>query len=546
MMKRKSLLVKTGLVAFAAMLALTGCGKYNQEQTATAPQASDASAAPSQAAPAGAANKDEFNYATNQDIPHLDPQGTASNTSFRETYMIYDRLVTYDGASTEVKPMLAKSWDVSPDGIVYTFHLRDDVKFHDGTPFTAEAVKYSFIRAIKVGKSAAGIFSGVADENSFAVVDDHTFKVTLQKPYAPFVMSLGTVYANIINPKLKEQEGDDLGQKFLADHDMGSGPFKLESWDRGQKLVLAANDAYWGGAPKLKKVNILIVPEASTARLMLEKGEVDQLDNTMISPDVTKEMDGKNGIVIEKSPGYQIDTLSMNVEKPPFNNPDIRQAISYAINYDNIINNIYFGDAIRVPGIVPEGMFGFNKDAELHSYDPEKAKELLAKAGAKDLEIELAISENNETRSNMAVLIQSDLSKVGVKLTIKKMAWPTFLDYVTGGKHQAELSSWTPDFADPDYNLWYFAHSSSKGPGFNLAFYDNKEVDKLLEEGRAVTDQAKREALYKQVQSIMAKDVPYIHLAQVKVSVPQKDYVKGFEINPMNTWYSPFQRMYKE
>jgi peptide/nickel transport system substrate-binding protein len=547
---RKKNLLKMGMLVLATFLTLTGCNKYNQE-AATNKESSTQPGTTTQPVQQGVAspavNNVEYNFATSQDIPHLDPHGTAANTSFRETYMIYDRLVTYDGTNTDIKPMLAKTWEATPDGKSYTFHLRDDVKFHDGTPLTAEAVKYSFIRAIKVGKSAAGIFSGVADVNSFQVIDDHTIKITLLKPYAPFVQSLGTVYANILNPKLEAQAGDDMGQKFLADHDMGSGAYKLDSWNRGNKMVLTANDTYWGGAPKLKKVNILIVPEASTARLMLEKGEVDQLDDTMLSPDVVKQMDGKNGIVIQKSPGFQIDTISMNTEKAPFNNPLVRQAFAYAVNYDSIINDIYYGNAIRIGGIIPEGMFGYNPDAKKYEYNLNKAKELLTQAGfAKGLEVEMAISENNETRSNIAVLLQAELAKINVKVNIKKMAWPTFLDYVTGGKHQIDLASWTPDFADPDYNLWYFAHSSSKGPGFNLAFYGNKKVDGLLEQGRAIVDTKQRESIYKEVQSIMADEVPYIFIAQVKINVPIKTNVKGFEINPMNTWFVPFNKMTKE
>jgi peptide/nickel transport system substrate-binding protein len=192
-------------------------------------------------------------------------------------------------------------------------------------------------------------------------------------------------------------------------------------------------------------------------------------------------------------------------------------------------------------------MFGYNPDAKKYVYNLDKAKELLAQAGfAKGLEVEMAISENNETRSNIAVLLQAELAKINVKVNIKKMAWPTFLDYVTGGKHQMDLASWTPDFADPDYNLWYFAHSSSKGPGFNLAFYDNKKVDGLLEQGRAIVDTKQRESIYKEVQSIMADEVPYIFVAQVRINVPIKANIKGFGINPMNTWYVPFNKMTKE
>jgi peptide/nickel transport system substrate-binding protein len=491
--------------------------------------------------------KDVFNFATNQDIPHLDPHGTSANTSFRVTYMLYDRLVTYDGTTTDVIPQLAEKWEISDDGLTYTFHMNTEAKFHDGTPVTAEAVKYSYTRAMEVGKSAAGQFKNVINKDSFEVVDEHTIKITLEKPFAPFLKTLGTVFANIVNPKLADNHGSDLGEAYLADKDMGSGPYVLESWDRGQKLVLKANEDYWGTVPTLKTVNILIVNEPSTARLMMEKGEVDLIDYAMISPDVLNQMEGKNDITIVNSPGYQIDDIAINTEKEYLKDPKVRQALAHAVNYDSIIDDILLGGAKRIGGIVPEGMFGYNADVTMYDFDLEKSKALLKEAGFDDgFSLEIAISENNEVRKNIAVMMQSDFKKIGIDLQIKTLAWPTFLDLVTTGKHQLALAAWTPDYADPDYNLWYFAHSSSKGPGFNLAFYDNPKVDKLLEEGRSTVDEAIRDKNYQEIQQIMSDEVPYIFPAQRTVQAPMKDWVKGYEINPMNTWYVPFQKMTKD
>lgn len=495
----------------------------------------------------GSGTKDVFNFATNQDIPHLDPHGTSANTSFRVTYMLYDRLVTYDGTTTDVIPQLAEKWEISDDGLTYTFHMNKEAKFHDGTPVTAEAVKYSYTRAMDVGKSAAGQFKNVINKDSFEVVDEHTIKITLEKPFAPFLKTLGTVFANIVNPKLADHHGSDLGETYIADKEMGSGPYILESWDRGQKLVLKANEDYWGTLPILKTVNILIINEPSTARLMMEKGEVDLIDYTMISPDVLNQMDGKNGVTIVNSPGYQIDDIAINTENEYLKDPKVRQALAHAVNYDSIINDILLGGAKRIGGIIPEGMFGYNADITLYDFDLEKSKALLKEAGyEKGFPLEIAISENNEVRKNIAVMMQSDFKKIGIDLQIKTLAWPTFLDLVTTGKHQLALAAWTPDYADPDYNLWYFAHSSSKGPGFNLAFYENSKVDQLLEEARATVDEAVRDKNYHEVQQIMSDEVPYIFPAQRTVQAPIKDWVKGYEINPMNTWYVPFQKMTKE
>ncbi|PSL41341.1 peptide/nickel transport system substrate-binding protein [Planomicrobium soli] len=531
------------LMAFLIMVAfvLVGCQNYSEE--------GEGAQSPDDQAPATNENFDDkvFNFATNQDIPQLDPHGSAANTTFRVTYMLYDRLVTYDGTSTEPQPMLAERWEVSEDGTEYTFYLVENATFHDGSPVTAEAVQYSFTRAMDVGKSAAGIFSKVIDENSFEIIDDHTIKITLKQPFAPFISTLGTAYANILNPNLEENHGDDFGESFLAEAEVGSGPYTLESWDRGEKLVMKANPDYWGEAPTMETVNINFVSEASTARLMLEKGEIDLIDNSMISPEVLSQMEGTDGVEIVNASGYQIDYMPMNIESGPLSDVKVRQAIAHSINYDALLESVYLGQAERIVGAVPKGMFGFNPDAKLYEYDLDKAKALLEEAGqAEGLTLEIAISENDEVRSNTALLLQSDLEKVGVTLNIKTYAWPTFLDLVTSGKHDFGLVSWTPDYPDPDYNLWYFAHSSSKGPGFNLAFYENSEVDGLLEEARTSTDESLRENNYREIQNIMAEDVPYIFVAQPNLQAASRTWVKGYELNPMNVWYVPFHKITKE
>ncbi|HSP23057.1 MAG TPA: ABC transporter substrate-binding protein [Planococcus sp. (in: firmicutes)] len=530
------------LFLIIAVLVLAGCQNYNEEteEGATSPEGTTAESNEN-------FDAEVFNFATNQDIPGLDPHGAAANTTFRVIYMMYDRLVTYDGTSTEPQPQLAESWEVSDDGKEYTFKLVQDAKFHDGSPVTAEAVQYSFTRAIDVGKSAAGIFSKVIDENSFEVIDDHTIKITLKQPFAPFVSTLGTAFGNIINPALEENHGDDLGESFLSEEVMGSGPYMLESWDRGETLVMKANPDYWGEAPTMETVNIRFITEASTARLMLEKGEIDMIDNVVISPEVLGQMEGTEGVEILEADGYQIDYMPMNTEKGALADVRVRQAIAHSINYEALLESVYLGKAERIVGAVPKGMYGFNPDAKLYEYDLDKAKELLKEAGHESgLELEIAISEDNEVRSNTALLLQSDLEKVGVTLNIKTYAWPTFLDLVTTGKHDFGLVSWTPDYPDPDYNLWYFAHSSSKGPGFNLAFYENSEIDALLEEGRTSTDEALREKNYKEIQNIMAEEVPYIFVAQPKLQAPLRSWVKGYELNPMNSWYVPFHKITKE
>lgn len=487
-----------------------------------------------------------FILATMEEIDTLDPAVTYANTTFRELYVLYDRLITYEGASIEPKPMVATHWEISDDGLTYTFYLRKDVKFHDGTPLTAKDVAYSIVRAIKIGKGPSGLYTGILDENSPEVVDDYTLRLHLRQPFPALIPLLGMTMGAIVNSEVVKQHevNGDWGEAWLTEHEAGSGPYILESWERGQQMVLVANEDYWGGAPKIKRVIIKIVPEASTMRMLLERGEIDMA--TDLPLDIILSLQGTPGIVVDIVDGMAIQYLAFNCEKDPFNNKVLRQAVAYAIDYDAIIEGVYLGLGIPLRSPIPKPLLGYNETLPVYRYDPDEAKRLLKEAGVeKGLEINFLIAPFTNWQ-RVAMAVQADLKKIGIKVNIQQFAWPTYLQKIFHGEHDLCMMGWTPDYADPDQNMWTHLHSSNVGPGWNLAFYKNPDVDYWMYQSRLTADPTLRAQYLTMAQALAINDSPYIWLTQLKAIAVYRDWVKGYEVNPMMNFYVPFHHIYKE
>lgn len=490
---------------------------------------------------------DTFVVATAEDIPGLDPASAQSNTVFREVAVMYDRLVTIAGDSTKVQPQLATDWKVSDDGLTYTFHLNPAAKFHDGSPVDAEAVKYSISRQIQMAKIGSHVFDGILKPDGIKVVDPTTVEFHLEKPYAPFVNTLATTWGGIVNPAIAKahETNGDFGEAWVTEHDAGSGPYKLVSFTRGQQVELAAVDHYWGGGdPSIKRVLIKIVPEASTRRLMLERGEADLTEE--LPADVLEKLRSENGIELHEQPEMRLVYIMFNAAKPPFDNPDVRKAFSEAINYDAIIRQIYLGHAIRARGPVPKGMLGWSEQVPVPSYNLDDAKKLLQKAGVQNLTVEFSTASGHDDWDKIALLLQSDLSQIGVTMKVQQYAWSTYLDKLVKGEFQFGIINWTPDYADPDYNSTYMLDSKNKGEGYNFSLWGDPRVDALLQKGRETTDEAQRQEIYTELQTIAAENTPYAWVAQTNAVVPTRSWVKAYVINPMNSWFIDFAKISKQ
>ena len=484
--------------------------------------------------PANASDKDTLVVGVSSDIHTLDPGVSSDNYDWRQIYPCYDRLVKYkvvDGkGSTEVEPMAAESWSVSPCGTIWTFKIRKGIKFDDGSPLDAKAVQFAFDRVLKIGKGPADNIGAI---KSMKVVDDYTLEVTLKNPYGPFLQTLATDAASIVNPAIMKNEKDgDLSQGWLSQNTDGSGPFKLTEWKRGERAVLEAKADYWGGAPKVKKVIIRFMGESADRRMALERGDIDIAENILV--DQIPALEKNPDIAVDKYPSQLVEYVYLNCQKEPLNNPLVRQALNYAVDYKGIIEYVLQGNGVQMRGPVPEGMWGHNPDVFQYSKNVEKAKALLKEAGfEKGLNLTLIYSERRASWEQIATILQSNFADIGVTLKLELMANPTLRDKVDRGDFEVCLGAWSPDFADPFMFMNFWFDSNNFGLPGNRSFYKNEKVDELIRKAAQSSDHAERVKLYYEAQDIIMKDAPYIFLYQVKTIVPLRKNVKGFVFNPM-------------
>ncbi|SMC25959.1 peptide/nickel transport system substrate-binding protein [Desulfacinum hydrothermale DSM 13146] len=480
------------------------------------------------------------------DIHLLDPAVSSDNYDWRQIYPCYDRLVKYKvvngQGSTEVEPMAAESWQVSEDGRVWTFKIRKGIRFDDGTPLDARAVKFSFERVLKIGKGPADNLGAI---QTVDVVDDYTVKITLKNPFGPFLQTLATDAASIVNPAvMKNEKGGDLAQGWLAQHTDGSGPFRLKEWIRGERCVLEAKPDYWGGAPRLKRVVIRFMRESSDRRMALERGDIDIAEGILI--DQIPALEKNPDLVVRRYPSQLVEYVYLNCQKPPLDNPLVRQALNYAVDYKGIIDYVLQGNGVQMRGPIPKGMWGHKPEVFQYHRNVAKAKELLKKAGVSRLQLTLIYSERRPTWEQIATILQSNFADIGVNLKLQLMANPTLRDKIDRGDFELCLGAWSPDYADPSMFMNFWFDSNNWGLPGNRSFYKNEKVDALIRKALALSDQEARIRLYGDAQDIIMTDAPYIFLYQTQTIVPMRKNVKGYVYNPMLESMYNFESIYKQ
>lgn len=466
----------------------------------------------------------------------LDPAAVTAVNDFRIVMNMYDGLVRYKDGALEVEPGLAKSWNISSDGLTYTFDLRQGIKFHDGTPFNAEAVKFNFDRMLdkkhpynNTGPFPLSFFFSSIKET--AVVNDHTVKFTLNAPYAPFLSNLAYPTGLIVSPAAVKKHGKDVGR-----HPSGTGPFKFAEWKSKSKVVVTRNENYWGGAPKLEAVVFRPITDANTRVAEMLSGGIDLM--VEIPPDSVKQFNG-NGFALHEQAGPHLWFLILNAKQGPFADKRVRQAINYAINKKALVENVLQGTAEIAAGPTPPAFaWAYNETLQPYPYDPEKAKALIKAAGKQGAELVFYVTEGGSGMLDpvaMGAAIQADLAKVGFKVKIETYEWNTFLGKVNPGlEGKADMAEMAWMTNDPD-TLPFLALRTGAWPdkkGFNSGYYSNPEVDKLLEAARKSTDQAERAKLYKKMQVIVHDDAPWAFIANWKQNAATKDTVKNFKLQP--------------
>ncbi|MEG6616542.1 ABC transporter substrate-binding protein [Peptococcaceae bacterium 1198_IL3148] len=475
-----------------------------------------------------------FVFAQGADPRGLDPAFVDDGESAKIMVNVYDNLVRYKEGSTEIEPALAESWESNEDKTEWTFHLRQGVKFHDGTPFNAEAVKFNIDRQLEPNRTEAMPYASFVygPVKSVEVIDEYTVKIILNNPYAPFLANMAMcMAAPIVSPTAVEKYGED----FIA-NPVGTGPFKFVKWDRGQSIELVANEEYWDGAPKLDKLIFKFVKENSVRASELMTGSIDAMDG--VDPNDVKTLQD-NGIKVAMNPGMNINYLAFFTNKEPFNNPLLRQAVSHAIDREAIVEHLYQGTADLANGPLPSFMPGYDKDLKPYEYNPEKAKELLAEAGYADgLKVTLLTYTNprpyNSVGQKLAEAIQGDLQKVGITAEIKAWPWTEYKaivspEIVTEGDMM--IYGWIGDNGDPD-NFLTLLDSKEIAGSLNSAKYANPQVDQLLEQGRQEFDMAKRAEIYSELQKIVIEEAPWVFISHATAMTAERDNVVNFSLHP--------------
>jgi oligopeptide transport system substrate-binding protein len=476
--------------------------------------------------------------------PTLDPALTQDATSATYIVEIFSGLVTLS-QDLEVVPDIADSWELSGDDTTYTFHLRDDVKFHDGKPVTAQDFKYSIERACDpaTGSVVADAYlgdivgtqdklRGQADEVSgVVVIDDHVLEITIDSPKAYFLSKLTYPTAFVV-----DQENVEGPPQPWTDKPNGTGPFRLAEYELGLRIVLERNEAYYGTPkPALERVNFVLA--GGSAMTMYETGELDAVPVDLT--DIERVLDPSNPLNKELSitlPTLSIFYIGFNVQEPPFDDQKVRQAFNYAIDKDKLIEVVLKKMDVKAEGILPPGMPGYNEDLQGYSYDPEKACQLIAESKYGDVnnlpEITLNVSGGGgATARQVAAIVEMYKQNLGVDIAIQQTDWATYLWDLRAHRYQmfGLTAGWIADYPDPQDFLDVLFHSTSRN---NDMEYSNPEVDRLLEEARGEQDFEKRMALYQQAEEIILEDAPIVPLTHNAEYWLTKPYVEGMIYPP--------------
>ncbi|MFC4322545.1 glutathione ABC transporter substrate-binding protein [Litchfieldia salsa] len=485
------------MLMLAFVLALAACG--NNDNTTEENSGNESEETPA------VQEGGELVFVTPSDAPTLDPHGMNDTATTNATTQIFDRLTEYaeDGS---VVGSLAEEF-TAVDDTTWEFKLRQGVKFHDGTDFTADAVKMSLERLIdpEFASPRAVVLNMISE---IVVVDDHTVQIKTAEPFAPLPAHLAHNAGSIIAPSAIEEENN--GGKKVDENPVGTGPFKFDSWNRGAEIKFVKFEDYWGEAPKVDSVVFKVIPEQATRVAMLETGEAHVM--LVGSSDVTT-VETIDGIELDRVKGTRMDYVGFNMNKEPFNNEKVRQAIAMAINKDDIVNGILDGQGVPAVGPLAPTVVGNSQDLKPLEFDVEAAKALLAEAGFEDgFETTLYVNEGSKERADIGVLVQAQLAEIGIDVKIETIEWGTFLEKTGAGEHEMFVLGWTTVTGDADYGLYALFHSSMHGSPGNRSFYTNETVDALLEKGRTSTDQEERNAAYAEVSQILIDEAPMVYL----------------------------------
>lgn len=459
------------------------------------------------------------------DATRLDPHFITDIPSANIIYQkVYETLVV-PNKDMGIEPLLATEWK-QLDEVTWEFSLKEGVKFHDGTPFNAEAVKVTFDRVLdpETGSPQREKLSMI---KKIEIVDEYTVLMHLDYPYAPLLSILASNEGSIISPKaIKESE------ESLSQHPVGTGPFIFESWNTGQDITLIKNESYWGQEPNLEEVIFKVVPEDATRLALIETGEAHVSDQVPVTE--LDRIENSNSMSLYRTEGLGVEYIGFNVESKAVNDVRVRKAISHAIEREAILKGVYNKVGTLANSAMSPKVFGYSENIKAYEYDINKAKKLLKEAGYKDgLSLNLLTSDRKE-RINMAEVIQSQLKGIGVDVSIQVLEYGAYLEMIDKGDHDLFIGGWGNATGDGDYNQYNLFHTASQGPPGNHFYYSNEEVDKIIEKAREEMDQEKRKVLYEKAMQIQMDDAVYVPIRNYEHLAVYTKGVEGIWLNASN------------
>ena len=537
------LILTAGLIAAA-------CGGSSPTETSTPafqPAAAEATATPT-LAPAPAIDSTSSTGGTFRrlwaDPPTLDPHLTGDTTSAGLVVEIFSGLVAFD-TDLNLVPDIAESWDISPDGMVYTFRLRQNAKFHDGSPVTAHDFKWSFERAVRPETESPladtylgdivgvkDVLDGKSDEiKGIKVIDDYTLQIAIDAPKAYFLAKLTYPTSYVLDQKNVEEGG-----RSWTDNPNGTGPFKLAEYKIGERIILERSEYYYRGVAKLDRVINNLAGGFSMA--MYENDEIDFTGVGLFDLDrILDPNEPLNRDLITAPPGFNVWYIGFNTSTPPFDDVKFRQALNYAVDKELIARELYSDLLVPAYGILPPGFPGYNPNLVGLRFDPEKARQLLAESKYADSESRPRIIVTHPGTGgapplDLEVTIQMWKDVLGVDVEVQNVEWATYLQDLNRQRLQVFAGiGWEADYPDPQDFLDVLLHSEST---LNHGAYSNKKADAILEEARVEQDPVKRVKLYQQAEQLIVQDAPWLPLwfGGERYALV-KPYLKGYKLTPM-------------